>query len=203
MVETLLSLVLLIAALALALWPTLGIHDHTIDGLFLTLTGSMLTLIFLFNFIWQLRFQGAREVTAIRHAWQNRAHALSALLSKGGAGMRTIPPRVSIPLAMGIVLLLMLAFPSRLYASDLSVVEPSSIAGHNHGLSVVESVRTPRRANEHNSQHRDPGLLLMDVDFRLRAAAALVGNPTIEKPAETARVPLRMIVITASPLLEV
>jgi len=43
----------------------------------------------------------------------------------------------------------------------------------------------------------------MDADARLRAAAALVGNPAIEKPVESARVPLRMIVITASPLLEV
>jgi hypothetical protein len=39
MVEILLSLVLLVAAAALALWPWVGIHDHTVDGLFLTLTG--------------------------------------------------------------------------------------------------------------------------------------------------------------------
>jgi hypothetical protein len=67
MVEILLSLLLLIAAIALAIWPYAVIHDHTIDGLFLTLTGSMLTLLFLLNFIWRLRFQGAKEVTAIRH----------------------------------------------------------------------------------------------------------------------------------------
>jgi hypothetical protein len=34
MVEILLSLVLLVAAAALALWPWVGIHDHTIDGLY-------------------------------------------------------------------------------------------------------------------------------------------------------------------------
>jgi hypothetical protein len=39
MVEILLSLVLLVAAAALALWPWVGLHDRTIDGLFLTLTG--------------------------------------------------------------------------------------------------------------------------------------------------------------------
>jgi hypothetical protein len=33
MVEILLSRVLLVAAAALALWPWVGIHDHTIDGL--------------------------------------------------------------------------------------------------------------------------------------------------------------------------
>ena len=33
MVEILLSPVLLVAAAALALWPWVGIHDHTIDGL--------------------------------------------------------------------------------------------------------------------------------------------------------------------------
>jgi hypothetical protein len=43
MVEILLSLVLLVAAAALALWPWVGIHDHTIDGLFLTLTGSVMS----------------------------------------------------------------------------------------------------------------------------------------------------------------
>jgi hypothetical protein len=52
-----------------------------------------------------------------------------------------------------------------------------------------------------NRPHRDRGLL--DADCRLQAAAALVGNPAIEKAAESARVPLRMIVITASALLEV
>jgi hypothetical protein len=61
MVEILLSLVLLVAAAALALWPWVGIHDHTVDGLFLTLTGSVMFLVFLFNFIWQLRSQGLKR----------------------------------------------------------------------------------------------------------------------------------------------
>src|SRR5437660_11582729 len=112
MVEILLSVVLLIAAIALAPWPSLVIHDHTIDGLFLILTGSMLTLLFLFNFIWQLRFQGAKEVTQIRHACERWPRPVSTLFSKGGRDMRTIPPRITIPLAMGTVLLLILAFPS-------------------------------------------------------------------------------------------
>jgi len=42
MVEILLSLVFLVAAAALALWPRVGIHDHTIDGLFLNLTESVM-----------------------------------------------------------------------------------------------------------------------------------------------------------------
>jgi len=203
MVEMLLSLVLLLAAIALAIWPTVGIHDHTIDGLFLTLTGSMLTLLFLFNFIWQLRFQGAKEVTAVRQACERWARAVSTVFSKGGRDMRTIPPRISIPLAMGTVLLLILAFPSSLYANDLSVIRQNSITGQSQILSVVLPGRNPTKAIVRNRQHSDRGLLLMDIDFRLRAAAALVGNPSIEKPAENARVPLRMIVITASPLLEV
>ena len=132
MVEILLSLVLLVAAVALAIWPYALIHDHTIDGLFLTLTGSMLTLLFLFNFMWQLRFQGAKEVTAIRHAWQRLTRTASAAFSKGGTDMRTIPPRVGIPLVMGTVLLLVLAFPSSLYANDLSAAHQNPIAGHNH-----------------------------------------------------------------------
>jgi hypothetical protein len=68
MVEILLSLVLLVAAAAPALWPWVGTHDHTIDGLFLTLTGSVMFLLFLFHFIWQLRSQGAEERIRIRNA---------------------------------------------------------------------------------------------------------------------------------------
>src|ERR1700741_3049558 len=78
MVEILLSLVFLVAAGALALWPWVGIHDHTIDGLFLTLTGSIMVLLFLFNFIWQLRSQGAEEKIRIRNAWQQLAHSIAA-----------------------------------------------------------------------------------------------------------------------------
>ena len=121
MVEILLSLVLLVAAAALALWPWVGIHDHSIDGLFLTLTGSVMFLLFLFNFIWQLRSQGAEEKLRIRNAWQHLARGISAKFSNGGKSMRTIPPRVSIAFVLGIVLLLILAFPGSLYASDLSI----------------------------------------------------------------------------------
>ena len=201
MMEILLSLVLLLAAIALAIWPYAVIHDHTIDGLFLTLTGSMLTLLFLFNFIWQLRFQGAKELTAIWHGWQRLTRALSAAFSKGGTDMRTIPPRISVPLVMGTVLLLVLAFPSSLYANDVPAAHQNPIAGHNHALTGVLPNRTPNGAIV--LPHHERGLLLMDADFRLRAAAALVGNPGIEKPAQNAHVPLRVIVITASPLLEV
>ena len=203
MVEILLSLVLLVAATVLAFWPYAIVHDHTIDGLFLTLTGSMLTLLFLFNFIWQLRFQGAKEVTAIRHAWQRLTRASSAAFSKGGTNMRTIPPRISVPFIMGTVLVLILAFPSNLYANDLSVSQQRPLARYNQFVTVVVPNRIRNTEMVRNDLHRNRGSVFMDADFRLRAAAALIGNPAIEKPAERARVPLRMIVITASPLLEV
>ena len=76
MIEILLSLILLVAAAALALWPWAVIDDHTIDGLFLTLTGFVMFLLFLFNFIWQLRSQGVEEMSRIRNAWQQLAHGL-------------------------------------------------------------------------------------------------------------------------------
>ena len=88
MVEILLSLVLLVAAAALAFWPWVGIH--TIDGLFLTLTGSVMFLLFLIHFIWQLRSQGAEEKIRIRNAWQQLAHGIAAKFSKGGMGMRIL-----------------------------------------------------------------------------------------------------------------
>jgi hypothetical protein len=203
MVEILLSLVVLLAAIALAIWPYAVIHDHTIDGLFLTLTGSMLTLLFLFNFVWQLRFQGAKEVTAIRHGWQRLTRAVRAAFSKGGTDMRTIPSRISIPLIMGTVLGSILAFPANLYAHHLSPSQQSPLARDNQFVTVVFPNRIPAREMMRNDLHRNHGSMLVDADFRLRAAAALVGNPAIEKPAENARVPLRMIVITASPVLEV
>ena len=43
----------------------------------------------------------------------------------------------------------------------------------------------------------------MDADVRLRAAAAMFGSPLIEEAVEHTIAPLRMIVIAASPLLEV
>jgi hypothetical protein len=146
MVELLLSLVLLVAAGALALWPWVGIHDHTIDGLFLTLTGSVMFLLFLFNFIWQLRSQGAEEKSRIRNAWQPLAHSSAAKCSNGGKSMRTIPSRVSIALGVGIVLSLILAFPSSLYASDLSIAQESLAPARRDRLSGQWNVQDLVRA---------------------------------------------------------
>jgi hypothetical protein len=199
MVEILLSLVLLVAAAALALWPWVGIHDHTIDGLFLTLTGSVMFLLFLFHFIWQLRSQGAEERIRIRNAWQQLAHGIAAKFSNGGKSMRTIPPR-SIALVLGIVLLLILAFPGSLYASDLSIPRESRVPAHCPELLAVS---VTHRLWVRNPERREARVLLMDADARLRAAAAMFGNPMIEKAVEHAGAPLRMIVITARPLLEV
>jgi len=200
MVEILLSLVLLVAAAALALWPWVGIHDRTVDGLFLTLTGSVMFLVFLFNFIWQLRSQGAEEKIRIRNAWQQLAHGIAAKFSNGGKSMRTIPPRVSTALVLGIVLLLILAFPGSLYASDLSIPRESRVPAHCPQLLAVS---VTHRLWLRNRERREAPVLLMDADVRLRAAAAMFGNPMIEKAVEHAGAPLRMIVITASPLLEV
>ena len=200
MVEILLSLVLLVAAAALALWPWVGIHDHSIDGLFLALTGSVMFLLFLFNFIWQLRSQGAEEKLRIRNAWQHLARGIAAKFSNGGKSMRTIPPRVSIALVLGIVLLLILAFPGSSYASDLSIPQERRVPAH---YQQVLAVSVPNHVGLRNREHAERRALLMDADVRLRAAAAMFGNPTIEKAVEHAGVPLRMIVITASPLLEV
>jgi Mrp family chromosome partitioning ATPase len=199
MVEILLSLVPLVAAAALALWPWVGIHDHTIDGLFLTLTGSVMFLLFLIHFIWQLRSQGAEEKIRIRNAWQQLAHGIAAKFSKGGKSMRTISPRVTIALVLGIVLLI-LGFPSSLYAGDLSIAQESLVPAHSQ---QVLAVSVPHHVGLRNREHDERRVLLMDADVRLRAAAAMFGNPTIEKAVEHAGVPLRMIVLTASPMLEV
>jgi hypothetical protein len=157
-------------------------------------------LLFLFNFIWQLRSQGAEEKIRIRNAWQQLAHSIAAKFSNGGKSMTTIPPRVSIALVLGIVLLLILAFPGSLHASDLSIRQESRVPAHSPELLAVS---VTHRLWGRNRERREAPLLLMDADVRLRAAAAMFGNPTMEKAVEHAGVPLRMIVITASPLLEV
>jgi hypothetical protein len=157
-------------------------------------------LLFLFNFIWQLRSQGADEKIRIRNVWQQLAHGIAAKFSNGGKSMRTVPPRVSIALVLGIVLLLILAFPSSLYASDLSIPQESRAATHCPELLAVS---VTHRLWVRNRERREARVLLMDADVRLRAAAAMFGNPTSEKAVEHAGAPLRMIVITASPLLEV
>ena|SRR5579862_4422609 len=199
MVEILLSLVLLVAAADLASRPWVGIHDHTVDGLFLTITGSVMVLLFLFNFIWQLRSQGAEEKIRIRNAWQQLAHGIAAKFSNGGKSMRTIPPRVSIALVLAIVLLLILAFPGSLYARDL-LSQQSRIPAHR---SEVLAVSVTHRLWVRNGEPREARVVYMDADVRLRAAAAIFGNPMFERAVEHPIAPLRMIVITASPLLEV
>jgi hypothetical protein len=200
MVEILLSLVLLVAAAALALWSWVGIHDHTIDRLFLTLTGTVMFVLFLFHFIWQLRSQGAEERIRIRSAWQQLAHGIAAKFSNGGKSMSPIPPRLRIALASGIVLLLILAFPGSLYASDLSIPRESRVPAHCPELLAVSVIH---RLLVRNPERGEERVLLMDADARLRAAAAMFGHPMIERAVEHAGAPLRMIVITARPSLEV
>ncbi len=198
--EILLSLVFLVASAALALWPWVGIHDHSFDGLFLILTGCVMFLLFLFNFIWQLRSKGAEEKIRIRNVWRKLTRAFDAGLSIGGTGMRTTSPRAGIPLVLGIVLLLTLAFPSSLHASNLSLAQQTGFRGQSQ---QVLAVSVTHHFWVRNREHHERRVLLMDADVRLRAAAAISGNPTVEKAVEHAGVPLRMIVITASPLLEV
>ena len=114
--------------------------------------------------------------------------------------MRTIPPRVSIVLVLGIVLSLILVFPSNLYASDRSIAQESVVPPRRQ---QVLAVSVPNHVGLRNREHGKRRLMLMDADVRLRSAAAMFGNPTIEKAVEHAGVPLRMIVIMASPLPEV
>jgi Mrp family chromosome partitioning ATPase len=129
-------------------------------------------LLFLFNFIWQLRSQGAEQKIRIRSAWQQLAHGIAAKSSNGGKSMRTI-----ITLALAIVLLLILAFPSSLYASDLSIPQERRIPAHcPQPLGVSLTHRLLVRSRE----RREARVLLMDADVRLRAAAAMFGNPMIE-----------------------
>ena len=113
--------------------------------------------------------------------------------------MKTNPPRVGIPLVLG-VLLLILAFPSSLHASDLLLAQQTRVP--RHGQQILAASVTHHFWGR-NREHPERRVLLMDADVRLRAAAAMASNPTVEKAAERARVPLRMIVITATPLLEV
>ncbi|HTT23621.1 MAG TPA: hypothetical protein VMG82_32130 [Candidatus Sulfotelmatobacter sp.] len=157
-------------------------------------------LLFLFNFIWQLRSQGAEEKIRIRNAWQHLARGIAAKFSKGGKSMRTISPRVGIALALGIVLLLILGFPSSLYAGDLPIAQESLVPAHSQ---QVLAVSVPHHVGLRSREHGERRVLLMDADVRLRTAAVMFGNPTIEKAVEHAGVPLRMIVLTASPILEV
>jgi hypothetical protein len=94
--------------------------------------------------------------------------------------------------------LLILGFPSTLYAGDLSIAQGSLVPAHSQQVLAV----SPRQVGLRNREHGERHVLLMDADVRLRAAAAIFGNPTIEKAVEHAGVPVRMIILTASPILE-
>jgi hypothetical protein len=114
--------------------------------------------------------------------------------------MRTTPPRVSISLVLWIALMLILAFPSSLHASDLLLAQQTGVRGQSQ---QVLAVSVSHHFWMRNREHPERRVLLMDADVRLRAATAISSNPTLERAVEHAGVPLRMIVITASPLLEV
>jgi len=114
--------------------------------------------------------------------------------------MRNISSKVGIPLVMAIVLLLILAFPGSLYATDLSLAHQTRVPAHSHQVPAVSVTHYWVRNRAHREPHNG---LLMDADVRMRAAVAIMGSPAIEKAIERAGVPLRIIVITASPLLEV
>jgi hypothetical protein len=113
--------------------------------------------------------------------------------------MKIVRSRISIPVAMGVVLLLILSFSGSLYASDsLAQRAASLVPAHQHLMTASLSCHLPRAERVHQRSS-----LLMDADMRLRAAAALSSYPVIESAARTLRVPLRMVVITASPRLDV
>jgi hypothetical protein len=159
---------------------------------------------FLINFIWQLRHQGADELAQLKHVWRRLAHTLGTLQLKGGSDMRTSPQKISTAFALGIVLLLISTFPSRLNASDLSGPQLRPVASYSrHVLRVGTPGRLRSSALKHPRKTFVGGELLMDADIRLRTAAALEGNLALQKAAENELVPLRIIVIAASPLLEV
>lgn len=157
----------------------------------------MLALLFLFNLVWQLPWR-RKDIAANRNPGAKFERALSAMFSKGGTNMRTIPRSIS--LAMVALLLSILTFPTGLYASDFSRMRQSLIAGQVHSHSVVVPKGTPSTAFVNSSPHRD-NTVLRDADFRLRGAAVLVGNPIIRKRAQNE--PLRLIVITANLLADV
>jgi hypothetical protein len=94
MVEILLSLLLLIEAVPFTLWPPVAAHDRTIDCLFVTLTGTMLTLLFLLNFIRQLRTHDAKELTATKNVCRKWLQAFRGAWLKGGAEMKKVPSRI-------------------------------------------------------------------------------------------------------------
>jgi len=76
--------------------------------------------------------------------------------------MRTVPPRVSIALVLGIVLLLILAFPGSLYASDLSISQESRVPAHCPQLLAVS---VTHRLWVRNRERREARVLLMDAMF--------------------------------------
>ena len=113
--------------------------------------------------------------------------------------MKTLPTLISIPLVMGIVLLLILTFPSSLYARDTPCQPAASLRSidqHLLSASLAHHLPAPKRVQQRSS-------LLMDTDVRLRAAVALSSDPAIERAAGSLRIHLRIVVITANPLLDV
>ena len=106
--------------------------------------------------------------------------------------------KARILIVIATVLLLVLAFPSKLYAKDIPVVQPTSnLAAGHHRSAMFLVTETFGRAATHTPERPAPELLIIEEDIRVRAATALVGDSAIKKLTPNLRVPVRMIAITA------
>lgn len=119
-------------------------------------------------------------------------------MGMGGAEMKSRFLRAHSLILIAAVLLLIMAFPSMLYARSVPVVEhaPKSIVYR------TRLVADQFNSRQHGQNQQGAQSRLLDQDIRVRAATVLMGDPVIRKSAESERVPLTVLVITAPVILE-
>jgi len=115
--------------------------------------------------------------------------------------MKTLHSKARLLIFFATILLLVLAFPGTLHARSTKT----------RGLSSISvTAQRPSQALQHwdpmisrQRQSRERASLLLDEDIRVRAATVLVGDPGIKRSAQSAHVPLTVVVITAPVILDV
>jgi hypothetical protein len=99
------------------------------------------------------------------------------------------------------MVLLVIAFPSTLHASQSQIPELNSITFvDNQPLTATQPYRA--RAFAHSGDGGERESLLLDQDIRVRAATVLFGDPIVKISAQSSDVPLTVVVIAAPVILD-
>ena len=116
MVEILLWVVLTILSLVATVWPWVTGEGHTVDGLFLTSAGLLMSTIFFCGFVYETRSEIAAVMDKMRSCWSRTFSVGDMQAGIGGEPMREVTARMRFVIVATILVLTVLVSPATLCA---------------------------------------------------------------------------------------